>query len=151
MGSWVPAPGQVGVVRDALWGWPLGIGRLGQLKNSRLGRWFRLEPLDLLPTDYFSTHLGVYRPVLAALESLNRAVLTAMDTTKLVSDMAQRGSGGLSCCGSGMWKWRLGSSPAILLNDCALFSASHGFLICNEQLVGHGGLHLHSAFRMQRQ
>ncbi|EDL85957.1 amyloid beta (A4) precursor protein-binding, family A, member 1 binding protein (predicted), isoform CRA_a [Rattus norvegicus] len=35
--------------------------------------------------DYFSTHLGVYRPVLAALESLNRAVLTAMDTTKLVS------------------------------------------------------------------
>ncbi|MEJ1278944.1 hypothetical protein NN561_009869 [Cricetulus griseus] len=35
--------------------------------------------------DYFSKHLGVYRPVLAALESLNRAVLTAMDTTKLVS------------------------------------------------------------------
>ncbi|XP_008824836.1 N-terminal EF-hand calcium-binding protein 3-like, partial [Nannospalax galili] len=34
--------------------------------------------------DYFSKHLGVYRPVLAALESLNRAVLTAMDTTKLV-------------------------------------------------------------------
>ncbi|KAK2488582.1 hypothetical protein MC885_015934 [Smutsia gigantea] len=33
--------------------------------------------------DYFSEHLGMYRPVLAALESLNCAVLTAMDTTKL--------------------------------------------------------------------
>ncbi|XP_045384759.1 N-terminal EF-hand calcium-binding protein 3 isoform X4 [Lemur catta] len=40
--------------------------------------------------DYFSEHLGVYRPVLAALESLNRAVLTAMDATKL----AQKRVGG---------------------------------------------------------
>lgn len=44
-----------------------------------------------LPADYFSEHLGVYRPVLAALESLNRAVLTAMDTTKLVSGAADGG------------------------------------------------------------
>lgn len=33
---------------------------------------------------------------------------------------------------------------AIPLNDCALFSASHSFLICNEQLGGHGGSHLYS-------
>ncbi|XP_028744760.1 N-terminal EF-hand calcium-binding protein 3 isoform X1 [Peromyscus leucopus] len=40
--------------------------------------------------DYFSKHLGVYRPVLAALESLNRAVLTAMDTTKLEYEQASK-------------------------------------------------------------
>ncbi|XP_011376578.2 N-terminal EF-hand calcium-binding protein 3 isoform X1 [Pteropus vampyrus] len=40
--------------------------------------------------DYFSEHLGVYRPVLAALESLNRAVLTAMDTTKLEYERASK-------------------------------------------------------------
>ncbi|KAF6088754.1 N-terminal EF-hand calcium binding protein 3 [Phyllostomus discolor] len=40
--------------------------------------------------DYFSEHLGVYRPVLAALESLNRAVLTAMDTTKLEYEQASK-------------------------------------------------------------
>ncbi|XP_037668099.1 N-terminal EF-hand calcium-binding protein 3 isoform X2 [Choloepus didactylus] len=45
------------------------------------------HPTDNLETeklcDYFSEHLGIYRPVLAALETLNQAVLTAMDTTKL--------------------------------------------------------------------
>nr|XP_034352664.1 N-terminal EF-hand calcium-binding protein 3 isoform X3 [Arvicanthis niloticus] len=40
--------------------------------------------------DYFSTHLGVYQPVLAALESLNCAVLTAMDTTKLEYEQASK-------------------------------------------------------------
>ncbi|XP_057386042.1 N-terminal EF-hand calcium-binding protein 3 isoform X1 [Balaenoptera acutorostrata] len=40
--------------------------------------------------DYFSEHLGVYRPVLAALESLNCAVLTAMDTTKLEYERASK-------------------------------------------------------------
>ncbi|XP_006764657.1 PREDICTED: N-terminal EF-hand calcium-binding protein 3 [Myotis davidii] len=40
--------------------------------------------------DYFSERLGVYRPVLAALESLNRAVLTAMDTTKLEYERASK-------------------------------------------------------------
>nr|XP_036868783.1 N-terminal EF-hand calcium-binding protein 3 isoform X1 [Manis javanica] len=40
--------------------------------------------------DYFSEHLGVYRPVLAALESLNCAVLTAMDTTKLEYEQASK-------------------------------------------------------------
>ncbi|XP_036275743.1 N-terminal EF-hand calcium-binding protein 3 isoform X1 [Pipistrellus kuhlii] len=40
--------------------------------------------------DYFSEHLGVYRPVLAALESLNRAVLTAMDATKLEYERASK-------------------------------------------------------------
>ncbi|XP_021502895.1 N-terminal EF-hand calcium-binding protein 3 [Meriones unguiculatus] len=40
--------------------------------------------------DYFSKHLGVYRPVLAALESLNRAVLMAMDTTKLEYEQASK-------------------------------------------------------------
>ncbi|XP_012493171.1 PREDICTED: N-terminal EF-hand calcium-binding protein 3 [Propithecus coquereli] len=40
--------------------------------------------------DYFSEHLGVYRPVLAALESLNRAVLTAMDATKLEYEQASK-------------------------------------------------------------
>lgn len=78
MGSCVPSPWADGCGGGCFTG-------LGQLKNSRLERWVRLEPLDLLPTDYFSTHVGVYQPVLAALESLNRAVLTAMDTTKLVS------------------------------------------------------------------
>ncbi|XP_044940020.1 N-terminal EF-hand calcium-binding protein 3 isoform X1 [Mustela putorius furo] len=40
--------------------------------------------------DYFSEHLGVYRPVLAALESLNCAVLTAMDSTKLEYERASK-------------------------------------------------------------
>ncbi|XP_019314316.1 N-terminal EF-hand calcium-binding protein 3 isoform X2 [Panthera pardus] len=40
--------------------------------------------------DYFSEHLGVYQPVLAALESLNCAVLTAMDTTKLEYERASK-------------------------------------------------------------
>ncbi|XP_039335163.1 N-terminal EF-hand calcium-binding protein 3 [Saimiri boliviensis] len=40
--------------------------------------------------DYFSEHLGVYRPVLAALESLNRAVLAAMDATKLEYEQASK-------------------------------------------------------------
>ncbi|XP_023076210.1 N-terminal EF-hand calcium-binding protein 3 isoform X2 [Piliocolobus tephrosceles] len=40
--------------------------------------------------DYFAEHLGVYRPVLAALESLNRAVLAAMDATKLEYERASK-------------------------------------------------------------
>ncbi|XP_003411707.1 N-terminal EF-hand calcium-binding protein 3 [Loxodonta africana] len=52
------------------------------------------HPIDNLETeklcDYFSEHLGVYRPVLAALESLNHAVLTAMDTTKLEYERASK-------------------------------------------------------------
>ncbi|XP_042550457.1 N-terminal EF-hand calcium-binding protein 3 isoform X1 [Dipodomys spectabilis] len=52
------------------------------------------HPADNLETEklceYFSKHLGVYRPVLAALESLNRAVLTAMDTTKLEYEQASK-------------------------------------------------------------
>ncbi|XP_060044595.1 N-terminal EF-hand calcium-binding protein 3 isoform X3 [Erinaceus europaeus] len=52
------------------------------------------HPTDNLETeklcDYFSEHLGVYQPVLAALESLNRAVLTAMDTTKLEYEQATK-------------------------------------------------------------
>lgn len=54
-----------------------------------------------LSTDYFSKHLGVYRPVLAALESLNRAVLTAMNTTKLVS----AGKGPWGTCNDGSVQW----------------------------------------------
>lgn len=53
----------------------------------------------LLSTDYFSKHLGVYRPVLAALEALNRAVLSAMDTTKLVSGRAVREDPVKQSCG----------------------------------------------------
>ncbi|XP_004867993.1 N-terminal EF-hand calcium-binding protein 3 isoform X2 [Heterocephalus glaber] len=52
------------------------------------------HPTDNLETEklceYFSKHLGVYRPVLAALEALNRAVLTAMDTTKLEYEQASK-------------------------------------------------------------
>ncbi|XP_010626691.1 N-terminal EF-hand calcium-binding protein 3 isoform X2 [Fukomys damarensis] len=52
------------------------------------------HPTDNLETEklceYFSKHLGVYRPVLAALETLNRAVLTAMDTTKLEYEQASK-------------------------------------------------------------
>ncbi|XP_023570744.1 N-terminal EF-hand calcium-binding protein 3 [Octodon degus] len=52
------------------------------------------HPTDNLETeklcDYFSKHLGVYRPVLAALETLNRAVLSAMDTTKLEYEQASK-------------------------------------------------------------
>uniref|UniRef100_A0A286X8Z1 N-terminal EF-hand calcium-binding protein 3 n=1 Tax=Cavia porcellus TaxID=10141 RepID=A0A286X8Z1_CAVPO len=52
------------------------------------------HPTDNLETeklcDYFSKHLGVYRPVLAALEALNRAVLSAMDTTKLEYEQASK-------------------------------------------------------------
>lgn len=35
-------------------------------------------------SDYFSAYLGEYRNVLSALETLNSAVLAAMDKTKLV-------------------------------------------------------------------
>ena len=68
------------------WGHSMGPGWLWT--SSGLGRWGGGQSLGTspLPTDYFSEHLGVYRPVLAALESLNRAVLTAMDATKLVSE-----------------------------------------------------------------
>uniref|UniRef100_A0A8C2W8N2 N-terminal EF-hand calcium-binding protein 3 n=1 Tax=Chinchilla lanigera TaxID=34839 RepID=A0A8C2W8N2_CHILA len=52
------------------------------------------HPTDNLETeklcDYFSKHLGVYRPVLAALEALNRAVLSAMDATKLEYEQASK-------------------------------------------------------------
>ncbi|XP_049635267.1 N-terminal EF-hand calcium-binding protein 3 isoform X1 [Suncus etruscus] len=52
------------------------------------------QPTDNLETeklcDYFSEHLGLYRPVLAALESLNCAVLTAMDATKLEYERASK-------------------------------------------------------------
>lgn len=64
----------------------------------------RVPPLS---ADYFSEHLGVYRPVLAALESLNRAVLAAMGTTKLVSERADMMGGGPTmstggvCCAVG--------------------------------------------------
>lgn len=37
------------------------------------------------PLDYFSQHLGEYLNVLSALESLNIAILRAMDKTKEVS------------------------------------------------------------------
>uniref|UniRef100_A0A096NUU8 N-terminal EF-hand calcium binding protein 3 n=1 Tax=Papio anubis TaxID=9555 RepID=A0A096NUU8_PAPAN len=45
--------------------------------------------MGILP-NYFAEHLGVYRPVLAALESLNRAVLAAMDATKLAYERASK-------------------------------------------------------------
>ncbi|KAM6147503.1 N-terminal EF-hand calcium-binding protein 3 isoform 3-T3 [Erethizon dorsatum] len=52
------------------------------------------HPADNLETeklcDYFSKRLGVYRPVLAALEALNRAVLSAMDTTKQEYEQASK-------------------------------------------------------------
>ncbi|XP_021565276.1 N-terminal EF-hand calcium-binding protein 3 [Carlito syrichta] len=67
-----------------------GVLSPGELRE--LFRGVEGHPADNLETeklcDYFSEHLGVYRPVLAALESLNRAVLSAMDATKLVSDAA---------------------------------------------------------------
>lgn len=52
-------------------------------------------------SDYFSAYLGEYRNVLSALETLNSAVLAAMDKTKLVR-MGQEGngaSGGYQSCG----------------------------------------------------
>ncbi|XP_066868075.1 N-terminal EF-hand calcium-binding protein 3 isoform X2 [Kogia breviceps] len=67
----------------------LSPGELRELFSSIDG-----HPADNLETeklcDYFSEHLGVYRPVLAALESLNCAVLTAMDTTKLEYERASK-------------------------------------------------------------
>ncbi|XP_047397728.1 N-terminal EF-hand calcium-binding protein 3 isoform X2 [Sciurus carolinensis] len=67
----------------------LSPGELRELFSSIDGR-----PTDNLETeklcDYFSEHLGVYQPVLAALESLNRAVLTAMDATKLEYEQASK-------------------------------------------------------------
>lgn len=71
------------------------MGWVQDMRLGWLGRWWGGDSGNLqgpsLPADYFSEHLGVYRPVLAALESLNRAVLTAMDTTKLVSGGADGG------------------------------------------------------------
>ncbi|MBZ3883649.1 N-terminal EF-hand calcium-binding protein 3 [Sciurus carolinensis] len=67
----------------------LSPGELRELFSSIDG-----HPTDNLETeklcDYFSEHLGVYQPVLAALESLNRAVLTAMDATKLEYEQASK-------------------------------------------------------------
>ncbi|KAM5246635.1 N-terminal EF-hand calcium-binding protein 3 isoform 2-T2 [Ctenodactylus gundi] len=67
----------------------LSPGELQELFSSIDG-----HPTDNLETeklcDYFSKHLGVYRPVLAALESLNCAVLTAMDATKMEYEQASK-------------------------------------------------------------
>ncbi|XP_029773799.1 N-terminal EF-hand calcium-binding protein 3, partial [Suricata suricatta] len=62
---------------------------LQELFNSIDGRSTDNLETDKL-CDYFSEHLGVYRPVLAALESLNCAVLTAMDNTKLEYERASK-------------------------------------------------------------
>lgn len=43
--------------------------------------------------DYFSAYLGEYRNVLSALETLNAAVLAAMDKTKLVRTGPGRAAG----------------------------------------------------------
>ncbi|KAF2976396.1 hypothetical protein EK904_003305 [Melospiza melodia maxima] len=43
--------------------------------------------------DYFSAYLGEYRNVLSALETLNAAVLAAMDKTKLVRMAQGRAAG----------------------------------------------------------
>lgn len=44
----------------------------------------KLTACFLSPIDYFSQHLGEYLNVLSALESLNIAILKAMDKTKEV-------------------------------------------------------------------
>ncbi|XP_072487380.1 N-terminal EF-hand calcium-binding protein 3 isoform X3 [Notamacropus eugenii] len=49
-----------------------------------------LAALTGVTQNYFSEHLGAYRPVLAALEALNSAVLSAMDATKLEYDHASK-------------------------------------------------------------
>ncbi|XP_074068255.1 N-terminal EF-hand calcium-binding protein 3 isoform X3 [Macrotis lagotis] len=49
-----------------------------------------LATLTGITQNYFSEHLGAYRPVLAALEALNSAVLAAMDATKLEYDHASK-------------------------------------------------------------
>ncbi|XP_012610606.1 N-terminal EF-hand calcium-binding protein 3 [Microcebus murinus] len=67
----------------------LSPGELRELFSGIDGRFTdNLETEKLC--DYFSEHLGVYRPVLAALESLNRAVLTAMDATKMEYEQASK-------------------------------------------------------------
>nr|XP_004668071.2 N-terminal EF-hand calcium-binding protein 3 isoform X4 [Jaculus jaculus] len=67
----------------------LSPGELQELFNGIDG-----HPTDNLETEklceYFSRHLGIYRPVLAALETLNRAVLTAMDATKSEYEQASK-------------------------------------------------------------
>ncbi|XP_043845607.1 N-terminal EF-hand calcium-binding protein 3 isoform X3 [Dromiciops gliroides] len=67
----------------------LSSGELRELFNS-IDRHYsdNLETEKLC--DYFSEHLGAYRPVLAALEALNSAVLAAMDATKLEYDHASK-------------------------------------------------------------
>ncbi|XP_007932759.1 N-terminal EF-hand calcium-binding protein 3 [Orycteropus afer afer] len=69
-----------------------GVLSPGELRELFIG--IDGHPTDNLETeklcDYFSEHLGVYRPVLAALESLNHAVLTAMDTTKQEYERASK-------------------------------------------------------------
>lgn len=103
--------------------------------SSGLGRWGGRQNLGAppLPTDYFSEHLGVYRPVLAALESLNRAVLAAMDTTKLVSERADGMGRGPKMSTGCLLRWaslhclramdleRWIQIPALPLSVCALF------------------------------
>lgn len=48
-------------------------------------------------SDYFSAYLGEYRNVLSALETLNSAVLAAMDKTKLVRVGLWEGGGTGGC------------------------------------------------------
>ncbi|XP_057557979.1 N-terminal EF-hand calcium-binding protein 3 isoform X4 [Hippopotamus amphibius kiboko] len=81
------APGSCESCSAALMGIPLTIWKQRSCVVSRpMGA---LVFRDLW-ADYFSEHLGVYRPVLAALESLNCAVLAAMDTTKLEYERASK-------------------------------------------------------------
>ncbi|XP_055229308.2 N-terminal EF-hand calcium-binding protein 3 isoform X2 [Gorilla gorilla gorilla] len=62
---------------------PMGFSARGSCRNCSAA-------LMGISPNYFSEHLGVYRPVLAALESLNRAVLAAMDATKLEYERASK-------------------------------------------------------------
>lgn len=59
--------------------------------------WRCLTVLFCPAPDYFSAYLGEYRNVLSALETLNAAVLAAMDKTKLVRTAPGEGCRGDGC------------------------------------------------------
>lgn len=58
--------------------------------EARKETFWELNSVFSPTSDYFSAYLGEYRNVLSALETLNSAVLAAMDKTKLVR-MRQEG------------------------------------------------------------
>lgn len=105
MASEVPwlGPSTEGIGKDFSFQWENDSGKGGECPpcscglcvGSRDGGAQQPDRVSCPAADYFSAYLGEYRNVLSALETLNAAVLAAMDKTKLVRMALGRAAGQL--------------------------------------------------------